>query len=64
MSNIYYFVHVHASNKTTVLYKKIIVIVGGEMKKISYRKKYEWIGLGLQLVLVAIGLIYYFFIYR
>lgn len=64
MANIYYFFNVHSSNKATVLYKKIIVIVGGEMKKISYRKKYEWIGLGLQLVLVAIGLIYYFFIYR
>ena len=64
MANVYYFFNVHASNKATVLYKKIIVIVGGEMKKISYRKKYEWIGLGLQLVLVAIGLIYYFFIYR
>lgn len=38
MANIYYFVYVHAINKTTVLYKKIIVIVGGEMKKIVIEK--------------------------
>ncbi|MGG5313023.1 hypothetical protein IGL76_001737 [Enterococcus sp. DIV2381] len=34
------------------------------MKRFGYRKKYEWIGLGMQLALVAIGLIYYFCIYR